>query len=182
MRPLGQTRPLLAYGVPAAAGLAVGGALTGQGEAPGTAVLGGLAGALGARGALGAGRLAGRYAPAIGEMMQSAIAPVGRAVRSAAKSVPAGGKRAEALGGMRNMLADAYRSAGNISPASIQKAAAGVAVPAGAALAGLGGQAAGMGLSAINMPGFAPGVDPELYGSSNSPGAQYKTPTLQYLQ
>lgn len=182
MRPLGQTRPLLAYGVPAAAGLAVGGALAGQGEAPGTAVLGGLAGALGARGALGAGRLAGRFAPAIGEMMQGAIKPAGRAVRAAMKSVPPGGKRAEALGKMRNVLADAYVSAGNIPAAAVQKAAAGLAVPAGAAFAGLGGQAAGMGLSAINMPGFTPGVDPELYGSSNSPGAQYKTPTLQYLQ
>ena len=29
--PLGSTRPLLAYGLPAAAGLAVGGALAGQG-------------------------------------------------------------------------------------------------------------------------------------------------------
>jgi hypothetical protein len=181
MRPLGQTRPLLAYGAPVAAGLAVGGALARQGEDSGTAALGGIAGALGARGALGAARLAGRYAPVIGETMQSVIAPAGKAVRSAIKNVPAGSKRAGALGQMRNVLAEAYKAAGNVPASAVQKAAAGIAIPAGAAVAGLGGQAAGMGLSALGVPGFSPGVDPESYGSSNSPGAQYKASTMQYM-
>jgi hypothetical protein len=175
-------RRLIKYGIPMAGGAAAMGAAAAQGEDRGSAILAGAGGILGAGAGLLAGRLAGRYAPAIGEMMQGAIKPAGQAVRAAMESVPAGGKRAQALGKMRNVLADAYVSAGNIPAAAVQKAAAGLAVPAGAAFAGLGGQAAGMGLSAINMPGFTPGVDPERYGSSNSPGAQYKTPTLQYLQ
>jgi len=187
---LGQTRPLLAYGVPAAAGLAVGGALAAQGEDPGSAALGGIAGALGARGALGAARMAGKYAPAIAEGLQGAIVPVGKAVRSAMESVPEGGRRAAALGGMRNVLADAYRSAGNISPGLVQKTAAASAVPAATALAGLGGVAAGAIPGALGVPGFTQQqamqmqqnvVDPEEYGSSNSAGARYKAPTLQYV-
>jgi len=187
---LGQTRPLLAYGVPAAAGLAVGGALAAQGEDPGSAALGGIASALGARGALGAARMAGKYAPAIAEKMQGAIAPAGKAVRSAMEAAPEGGQRAAALGGMRNVLAGAYRSAGNVSPGLVQKTAAAAAVPTAAAVAGLGGVAAGAIPGALGVPGFTQEqamqmqqnvVDPEEYGSSNSTGARYKAPTLQYL-
>jgi len=190
LAPLGQTRPLLAYGVPAAAGLAVGGALAAQGEDPGAVALGGIAGALGARGALGASRLAGRYAPFIGETVQSAITPFGKAVRSGMGAVPEGSKRLEALGGMRNVLAGAYRSAGNISPGAVQKAAGAAGVPTAAALAGLGGVAAGAIPGAFGIPGFTQQqvmqmqedvVDPESYGSSNSAGARYKAPTLQYV-
>lgn len=181
MRPLGQTRPLLAYGLPAAAGLAVGGALAGQGEAPGTAALGGAAAALGARGGLGAARLAGRYAPAIGEAMQSAIVPAGKALSAAIESVPPGGKRAEALGKMRDVLRGAYVAAGNVPASTVQKTAATLAVPGAASLAGLGGMAAGAVPGALGIPGFTGAVDPESYGSSNSEGARYKTPTMQYM-
>lgn len=181
MRPLGQTRPLLAYGLPAAAGLAVGGALAGQGQQPGVAALGGLAGALGARGGLGAARLAGRYAPQVAEVLQSAIVPVGKALNRGIESVPAGGKRAQALGKARDALRGAYVAAGNVPASTIQRTAASLAVPTAAGLAGLGGAAAGMIPGALGVPGFAQGVDPEAYGSSNSEGARYKTPTTQYM-
>lgn len=181
MLPLGHTRPLLAYGLPAAAGLAVGGALAGQGLSPGTAVLGGAAAALGARGGLGAARLAGQYAPFIREMAQEAILPVGRAVRGAMKEVPAGGKRAAVLGKTREGLLNLYAATKGITPGMVNRAAAAGAVPLAAGLAGLGGYAASAIPAALNMPGFTPGVDPESYGSSNSLGARYKTPTMQYV-
>lgn len=180
--PLGSTRPLLAYGLPAAAGLAVGGALAGQGEDSGTAALAGTAAALGARGGLGAARLAGRYAPAIGEIMKKGIARPGKAVQAAMGSVREGGARQQALGGMRDVLKNAYLAAGNIPASAVQKAAAGLAVPGAAALAGLGGVAAGMVPGALGVPGFQQQsvVDPESYGSSNSYGAVYKQTTPQY--
>jgi hypothetical protein len=57
-------------------------------------------------------------------------------------------------------------------------AAAGL-VPASALTAGLGGVAAGAIPGALGVPGFT-GIDPESYGSSNSPGARYKASTAQY--
>ena len=93
MRPLGQTRPLLAYGVPAAAGLAVGGTLLAQGEDPGSTALGGLAAGIGARGGLGAARLAGRYSPQLVEAIQEkAIVPLGNIVGDIGRKIPAGAK------------------------------------------------------------------------------------------
>jgi len=97
-------------------------------------------------------------------------------------SVPEGGMRDRALTGMRGGLVDAYRAAGNMPASAVQKAAAGLAVPGAAALAGLGGVAAGMVPGALGVPGFQqqPVVDPESYGSSNSYGAIYKQTTPQY--
>ena len=43
---------------------------------------------------------------------------------------------------------------------------------------GLGGVAAGAIPGAFGVPGF---VDPESYGSSNSPGARYKQTTVNYV-
>jgi hypothetical protein len=54
-------RPILKYGVPAAAGLATGGYALSQGEDPGSAALAGLGGAAGGvAGLLGARGLAGK--------------------------------------------------------------------------------------------------------------------------
>lgn len=183
MSPLGQTRPLLAYGLPAAAGLAVGGMLANKGEDPGSAVLGGTAAALGARGGLGVARLAGRFAPDITEIAQSAIAPVGKAVRKAKQELPADSKRAAILGQAREGLASLYSAAGQITRPMVQKTAAAGLVPSYALTAGLGGVAAGAIPGALGVPGFQQQalVDPESYGSSNSPGARYKAPTLQYM-
>ena len=181
MKPLGQTRPLLAYGLPAAAGLVVGGMLSNQGEDPGTAALGGAAAALGARGGLGAARMAGRYAPFLTETARSAIVPVGRAVSEAAKRAPAGSKRMSALEGGADILRNLYQGAGQIAPGMVQKGAAVGAVPLAAGLAGLGGVAACAIPSAIGVPGFQAQmpINPEEYGSSN---ARSIYPTTLQLQ
>jgi len=180
MAPLGQTRPLLAYGIPAAAGLAVGGMLANQGEGPGTAAVAGTAAALGARGALGAARMAGQYAPYITKTLQGAVVPVGKAVVGAAEKVPKGGKRMQALEQVAQGLRGAYKGAGAITPGMLQKTAAAGAVPAGALLAGLGGVAAASVPGAMGVPGFQAQmpINPEGYGSSNS-ASIYPT-TLQY--
>ena len=180
MPPLGQTRPLLAYGLPAAAGLAVGGMLYNQGESPGTAAIGGAAAALGARGGLGAARLAGQYAPFLTDTARSAIVPAGKALVEAAGKVPAGGKRMKALEGGADILRNLYQGAGQITPGMVQKTAAVGAVPLAAGLAGLGGVAAGAIPSAIGVPGFQAQmpINPEAYGSSN---AQSIYPTTMQL-
>lgn len=173
MRPLGQTRPLLAYGVPAAAGLVAGGALAAQGEDPGSAVLGGVAAGLGARGALGAARLAGKHAGAAKAALASqAIEGLG----AIGQRVPAGGKRAAAVRGAMGPIADVINR-------GVSKEAAAVAgVPLAAGLAGLGGVAAGGLAGAMGIPGFQQGaVDPESYSSSNTDLARMSVPTLQYM-
>jgi hypothetical protein len=170
-------RGYLKYGVPLAGGLATAGYAASQGEDPGSAVLAGLAGGAGAAGGLLGARMAGKYAPALGEMAQSAISPVGRAVRSAAEQLPEGSKRRAAMVGTRNKLADLYRSAGNIPASAVQATTAAAAVPLAAGLAGLGGVAAGAIPGAMGVPGFQsttggavessslPSVPPGAYGA-----------------
>ena len=51
-------------------------------------------------------------------------------------------------------------------------------VPTAAYAGGFGGVVTGGALGAVGMPGF---VDPEAYGSSNSPGARYKQSTVNYM-
>lgn len=186
MRPLGQTRPLLAYGVPAAAGLAVGGALTAQGEDPGSAILGGAAAALGARGGLGAARLAGKYAPSLVAVAQEkAVAPMGNVIRDIVGKIPTESKmRSKVAGKAADIIAAAEGAA--VTPGAqqmVRNVTAGLGVPATAGLAGLGGVALGAIPGSLGVPGFQQGgaVDPESYGSSNSPGARYKAPTMQYV-
>jgi hypothetical protein len=186
MQPLGQKRPLLAYGVPAAAGLAVGGALAAQGEDPGSAILGGLAAGVGARGALGAARMAGKYARPMAEAAMNVAEPMARQVSRAAQAMEsAGGIPAQLAGRLGEPVAQALSMPAELfsNPANLQRAAAVAGVPAAAGLAGLGGLAAGAIPGAMGVPGFTEsyGVDPEAYGSSNSPGARYKAPTLQYV-
>lgn len=174
MQPLGQRRPLLAYGVPAAAGLAVGGALAAQGEDPGSAVLGGLAAGLGARGGLGAARLAGKYAgPARAAMASKAIEGLG----VVAGSAPATSKRAAMARTAMGPLADLINR--GIGP----ETAAAVGVPLAAGAAGLGGVAAGTLAGAVGIPGFQQGmpIDPESYSSSNTSMARMGVPTMQYM-
>lgn len=187
---LGQARPLLAYGVPAVAGLAVGGALAAQGEDPGSAALGGIAGALGARGALGAARMAGKYAPQIAQAVQErAIMPAGIAIADYAAGARPGGIRQQVGNQAVNKLLEAGVALENPNY-GLKTAAAAFGVPTATALAGLGGVAAGAVPGSLGVPGFQQQqvmqmqdnvVDPEEYGSSNSAGARYKAPTLQYL-
>ena len=175
MQPLGQRRPLLAYGVPAAAGLVAGGALAAQGEDPGSAVLGGVAAGLGARGALGGARLAGKYAGAARSALASeAIEGLG----AIGKNAPAGSKRAALARGAMGPIADAINL-------GVSKEAAAVAgVPLAAGLAGLGGVAAGAIPGALGIPGFQQGMgmDPEAYGSNNTPSAQFGVKSLASTQ
>jgi len=182
---LGQARPLLAYGVPAVAGLAVGGALAAQGEDPGSAALGGIAGALGARGALGAARMAGKYAPQIAQAVQErAIMPAGIAIADYAAGSRPGGIRQRIGNQAVNKLLEAGVALESPNY-GLRTAAAAAGVPTATALAGLGGVAAGAIPGAFGVPGFQQYqenvVDPEEYGSSNSAGARYKAPTLQYV-
>ncbi len=172
MRPLGQTRPLLAYGVPAAAGLVAGGALAAQGEDPGSAVLGGIAAGLGARGALGAARLAGKYAgPARAAAASKAIEGLG----ALGASAPAGSKRQAVARGAMGPVADV------INRGISQEAAAAAGVPLAAGLAGMGGLAAGSLAGSIGIPGFQQGIDPEGYSSNNTEMARMGVPTMQYM-
>lgn len=160
-------RPLLKYGIPAAAGLATGGYALSQGEDPGTAVLAGLAGGLGgAAGLLGARGLAGKYMPKDTQEML---------INAAAKNRE-GGKR-------QAVLLNAAETAGNVNIRNLAKGAAAGLVPASALTAGLGGVALGAIPGAMGVPGFQQQstMDPESYGSSNSPGARYKVPTMQYM-
>ena len=175
MQPLGQRRPLLAYGVPAAAGLVAGGALAAQGEDPGSALLGGVAAGLGARGALGAARLAGRHAGAV----QSALASKAiEGLGAIGANAPAGSKRAAMARGAMGPVADV------ITRGASREAAAIAGVPIAAGLAGLGGVAAGAIPGALGMPGFQQGmaIDPEGYSSNNTPGAQYGVKTVASTQ
>jgi hypothetical protein len=186
MRPLGQTRPLFAYGVPAAAGLAVGGALAAQGEDPGSAVLGGLGAALGARGALGASRLAGKYAPQLVTAAQEKVViPLGNLVGNIGRNLPDGSNiRSKAVGKAADIIAAAEgATVGPQGQQMVSKIAAGLGAPVAAGAAGLGGLALGAIPGAMNIPGFVqqPAIDPESYGSSNSEGARYKAPTMQYM-
>jgi hypothetical protein len=192
-------RPLLKLGVPAAVGLATGGYALSQGEDPGTAALAAGAGALGgAAGLLGARALAGKYNPALVAAAQKQTTKLGNKLGDVARDLPEKGLRR----GAANVAADVVdavdtRLFGNpvagMSAAlpfptqNVQRnisggLAAGL-VPAGGAIAGLGGVALGAIPASMGVPGFQQGgpVDPESYGSSNSAGARYKTPTMQYM-
>ena len=82
-------RPLLKYGVPAAAGLATGGYALSQGEDPGSAVLAGLGGAAGGvAGSLGARGLAGKYNPALVAAAQKQVTNLGNKVGDVARNLP----------------------------------------------------------------------------------------------
>jgi hypothetical protein len=198
MRPLGQTRPLLAYGVPVAAGLVAGGALAAQGEDPGSAVLGGLTAGLGARAGLGAARtLAGKYSNVLPELISKGLekeaGKSGRSVRQRLEQQIVNSPEYMSRGQAQTLYSP--KTVGNIArtaalglPASLEAGtkpvfAAGL-VPASMALAGLGGVAAGAGLGALGVPGFQQGmaVDPEGYGSNNTPSAQFGVKSLASTQ
>ena len=179
-------RGALKYGVPIAAGLGTGAYALSQGEDPGSAALAAGAGALGGAAGLLGGRLAGKYSPKLLEAIQEkAIVPAGNLVGDIGLKVPATSKgRAAVVGKAADILAAAEGAA--LNPAAqrtVGKAAAGLGVPAGALTAGLGGVALGAIPGAMGVPGFTQdmAIDPESYGSSNSMGARYKAPTMQYV-
>lgn len=178
-------RSLLKYGIPLAGGLAAGGYALSQGEDPGSAVLAGLAGGAGAAGGLLGARLAGKYAPDIVSAVQdTALIPLAEKMEKVSERIPRkstvrSGLMQAAMGpveGIANVVLNPsqQRMAGKVAAAGL--------VPASAAAAGLGGVALGAIPGAMGVPGFQQQVvDPESYGSSNSPGARYKAPTMQYV-
>jgi hypothetical protein len=184
-------RPMLKYGVPAAAGLATGGYALSQGEDPGSAAVAALTGGLGgAAGLLGARQLAGKYGPAVYKGGLSAKQSfdtelLQQLVQAETRRQAEGYPMSLAEKGMRGVLS---RSANLPIPQESQvqrglgKALAAGLVPASAGLAGLGGVAAGAIPGAMGVPGFQQQgiVDPEAYQSSNMPGARQSIPTLQY--
>lgn len=190
-------RAALKLGVPIATGLATGGYALSQGEDPGSAALAGLGGAAGgAAGLLGARALAGKYSQKLPNLVSEGLdKPVGKSNQSIRERLQQGITTSPEYM-RRGEAATTYspQTAGNRARVALlglpgvleSSAAQGVAaglVPGSAALAGLGGAALGTGLEAMGTPGFqqqAP-MDPESYGSSNSMGARYKQPTMQYV-
>jgi hypothetical protein len=185
-------RPLLKYGVPLAGGLATAGYAASQGEDPGSSVLAGLAGGAGAAGGLVAARkLAGKYAPdiyreALSAKQEADLRLLHKAVQMETRQRAEGLPKSMAQKAIESTLS---RSANLEIPQEEQfirgtgKALAAGLVPGSAALAGLGGVAAGAIPGAMGIPGFQQNVitDPELAGSSNTPMARASTPTLRYI-
>jgi hypothetical protein len=184
-------------GVPIAAGLATGGYALSQGEDPGTAALAAGAGALGgAAGLLGARQLAGKYADVVPSLLNKGIdkglGKSGRSIRQRVEQQIVNSPEYLSRGQAATLYSP--ETVGNVVrtgllnlPASLQAASKPVfgalAAPAAAGVAGLGGVALGAIPASMGVPGFQQGgpVDPESYGSSNSAGARYKTPTMQYM-
>jgi hypothetical protein len=185
-------RPLLKYGVPAAAGLATGGYALSQGEDPGSAVLAGLAGGAGAAGGLLASRqLAGKYAPSLYKAGLSGkqamdLDLLQKVAQMEARQKGEGMEKGLAQKGIEKLLslsANAPIPQQEQVQRALGKTLSGGLVPASAGLAGLGGIAAGAIPGAMGIPGFNQNVitDPELIGSSNTQMARTYTPTLKYI-
>ncbi len=187
------------YGIPAAAGLGLAAYGAQQGATPGeTALVGGTAALGGAAGLLGARALAGKYNPALVAAAQKNVTRLGNKIGDVARDLPEKGLRR----GAANVAADVVSAAdarlfgdptAGISAAipfptqgvqrNIGKGIAAGLVP-GAALSSAGGGAALSEIpAALGVPGFVQNqaLDPESYGSSNSPGARYKASTMQYM-
>ncbi len=181
-------RPMYQYGVPIVGGVGTSIRAAREDENIGPVALAGAAGAAGAYGGMMGARmlgpaLAGRLAPMLSDA-GAKVAPIlkdyGRN-RKGSNKVPKkafmGGlaeRLAKALGdkdGIQDIMSDPQVARG------LGIGTAAVTVPSAALAAGLGGVAAGKVPGAFGIPGF---VDPESYGSSNSPGARYKQTTVNY--
>ena len=183
----------LAYGLIGAGGSVVGNAMSGEEKDPGRI----LAEATGA-GALGA--LAGRYigkrgaasqlgqanyldvAEGYGEKAMPYVTRAAKAAEAGATSTAqAAAQQAAAYG--NKILEAGEKQKQLLMDNRIRQGATMLAMPAIAGFGGMmGGQVSDVG-SAIGFTGPLPEtpVDPEAYGSSNSMGARYKQPTMQYV-
>jgi hypothetical protein len=171
-------------GVPALAGLLTGGYALSQGEDPGSAALAAGAGALGgAAGILGARALAGKYSDRLLKAIKSGKVSAEKELLESAVRMPEGSMQQKALLGLTDASVGLPLPSVQAFEQGAKKVAAAGLVPASALTAGLGGVAAGAIPGAMGVPGFQQQglIDPESYGSSNSPGARYKAPTLQYM-
>ena len=189
--------PMIQYGIPTVAGLGTSIKASREDENIGTIGLAGAAGAAGGFGGLMAARqlapqLAGRLAPFLSQAGAS-VAPSMKKYGIPSKkgtnqnqaketSRPLG----KTIGELGETLADKEGIESKVNELIKDKKAAralgigtaAVTVPSAALAAGLGGVAAGQVPGAFGIPGF---VDPESYGSSNSPGARYKQTTVNYV-
>jgi hypothetical protein len=183
----------VAYGLIGAGGSVAGNVLSGEEKDPGRI----LAEAAGA-GALGA--LAGRSIGTQGANLQEARAkqaPLMKAMDRAAVDYEMRARNAARAGAMSTAQAArgkvlnlvdnlAAGEQGMKDLARETRIGQGFMMAGLPGLAGLGGMAGG-GLSNIAQSAGIPGfqaempVDPEAYGSSNSAGARYKAPTMQYV-
>jgi hypothetical protein len=117
----------------------------------------------------------------------SVISPVEAAaaekVNKARAQMAGESKRAALLGGMAGAIQGMPQATKAGVYSGLKKGLGTIAVPASALAAGLGGVALGAIPGAMGIPGFQQNValDPESYGSSNSEGARYKAPTMQYV-
>lgn len=178
-------RPLLKYGVPAAAGLATGGYALSQGEDPGSALLAAGAGGLGAYGGL---ELAGRYAPTLAARtgaFAKGQKPIGLTKEEilAMRVIPSTvGKGKVVQGPVNPSLNAPYEKGMGPTVRSYGKVAAAGLVPAAALTAGLGGVALGAIPGAMGVPGFQQGgaIDPESPYVSQNPRGLGMT-TMQYV-
>ena len=190
-------RNALTYGALGGGALLAGGQAIREQEDPGSIFLAGLGGGAGAIGGLGAARgLAGKFAPQLvrginkgAEGAQDALvrytAPRSSIETKEKVSRPFSKEAKKVIDvleptkvGYKNMrdIVDPQRS-GSLAR-SLGTATAIGTVPAIALAGGFGGVTAGGVLGAAGLPGF---VDPESYGSSNSPGARYKQTTVNYV-
>jgi len=190
-------RNALTYGALGGGALLAGGQAIKEQEDPGSIFLAGLGGGAGAVGGLGAARgLAGKFSPALVRAMGSASEKGRETASEYLKRVKADGKKQGPVGKFLKKEAREYleateplnpgytamrdvvdpRREGSLAR-RIGKATAIGTVPAIALAGGFGGVTAGGVLGAAGLPGF---VDPESYGSSNSPGARYKQTTVNY--
>ena len=195
-------RPMYQYGVPIVGGVGTSIRAAREDENIGPVALAGAAGAAGAYGGMMGARklgpaLAGRIAPFLSDA-GAKVAPIlkdyGRNRRGTTAVVGEGKtvtkdkvvpKKAP-MGGLSERLGEALEDKAGIKALmsdpqvarGLGMTTAAVTVPAAALAAGLGGVAAGKVPGAFGIPGF---VDPESYGSSNSPGARYKQTTMNYI-
>jgi hypothetical protein len=194
--------PYLKYGVPATVGIGTSAMAAQEEEDIGSVGLAGTTGALGGAAGLLAARqfgpkLAGKFAPQIMKVSNLGVdkakaylgdpdGPV-RVPRREDGTPRIGARirprylRKQAKTIVENLDGSGYDPTRGINPqlANYLGAATAVAtVPAAGLAAGLGGVAAGEIPGAFGIPGF---VDPEAYGSSNSPGARYKQSTVNYM-
>jgi len=176
-------RNSLKYGVPALVGLGAAGAAAAQDENP-LGILGaGSAAALGgAAGLLGARALAGKYSPQLMTRLQEKIdsprgnsgASIRERTEEAIRQSPEYRERGPSKTlydpqSIQNMARTALLGAPASINASAPAALGAILAPTAGAVAGLGGMAAGQGVTAV---GQMLGIDPEAPGSSNTMGSR----------
>lgn len=183
----------LAYGLIGAGGSVAGNVMSGEekdpgrilAEAAGAGGLSALAGRSIGQAGLGLQKARAAQAPVMQAMDKAAVAYANRASNAARAGAPAtaAASKRQVLNVVENMAAGEQAMKDLTRDVRVKQ---GLYMGGMAGLAGLGGMVGG-GVSnvaqSMGIPGFQQNmpVDPESYGSSNSAGARYKTPTTQYI-